>query len=468
MEITIPYHPRNWAKPVHEIFKRWFYLILHRRAGKSTFLVNHFQRAALDNDWERRRIKTLEPSITDEELQELLRGRNYGIVFPTYKQAKNVMWEMLKWYASPIPGIKPNESELSIKYPTGNKVGLYGADNPDSLRGIAFWGLGFDEYSQQPSNIFSEVLSKSLADHLGFAFFVGTVKGKNQLYRGYKIAQQNPDEYFTLWQDIDQSLKTEEGITIRLLRRALEDDRKMVERGLMTQEEFDQEWYLSVDAAIKGAYYSKYLADARKEGRIKLVPYDPAIPVYTVWDLGKGQAMSIGFWQRTGSEMHLIDYWEGLGEEGLPQAIKIVKEKPYVYGGHFAPHDIQVKELSTEKTRLETARALGINFNIVPRLSVDDGINAVKMMFPRLWINEKKCEIFIENISQYRQKWDESKGMFTPEPVHDFASHAADMLRYAAIVEKEMTNENYSLLDETRIRRQRQQIIKQKQKDYGF
>ena len=381
------------------------------------------------------------PRIVGEDLADLMRNRFYGLVFPTYSQAKLVAWEMLKFYAAPIPGIIKNEQELTMRYPNDARLRLFGADNPDALRGVPFWGLGFDEYSQQSPSIFSEVLSKSLADHLGFAVFSGTIKGKNQLYRTNEIAKTNPNEWDYIWQDIDRTLASEDGATIEMLRQSLADDRKLVAQGMMTQAEFDQEWYLSVEAAIKGAYYATEMAQARKENRIKLVPHDSSLPVHTVWDLGVGPALAVGFWQKVTTETRLIDYWEGSGSEGITEAIAHIQHQTYVYGSHFAPHDITARELSTGKSRIELAAQLGLKFEVVPNIPVDDGIDAAKRMWPRMWINELKCRFFLDAVGQYRREWEDNRGMFKEKPYHDWTSHASDMLRYAALVEEKMTNE---------------------------
>ncbi len=140
--------------------------MLHRRAGKTTAVINHHQRAATDDAWERSRLRHLQPDLTDAHLTELLRGRFYAHILPTYRQAKLTTWDMLKYYAAPIPGAKPNEAELSIDYPNGSKLQLFGSDKPDRLRGPAFSGVSFDEYGMHPPNVFSEVISKALADHL--------------------------------------------------------------------------------------------------------------------------------------------------------------------------------------------------------------------------------------------------------------------------------------------------------------
>lgn len=439
-EIRVPYRPRQWARRYHASFARFASLIMHRRAGKTTCVLNHHQRAATDDAWERARLRHLEPAFSDKDIAELLRNRNYGHVLPTLVQARSVAWAPLKFYASTIPGIQPNEQQMSITYPNGNIVRLFGADNPDALRGFAFSGVSFDEYSQQPPAIFSEVISKALADHLGYAAFVGTIKGKNQLWKTYQVAKADP-KWFALWQDVDASLATEDGATLIAIRRAMQDDRDLIEKGLMTQEEFDQEWYLSETAAIKGAYYGRYLAAAIKERRVGKVPYDPALKVHDVWDLGKGTNMAVGCFQRAGRAVHMIDYLQGSNNDAIPDLIRELQRRPYVFGKHLGPHDLRATDLGSGKTRLETAKALGWEFTIVPELSVDDGINAGRLLFPRLYIDEEKCAPFIQAIGEYREGWDDKRGIFTGLPVHDWASHPADMYRYAAVGEDLMTND---------------------------
>lgn len=439
--VTIPYSPRKWALPMHNSWKRWFVVVMHRRGGKTTSWLNHHQRAATDNAWETKRLRHLEPKFTDKEIQELLRERIYAHILPSLTQARTVAWEKLKYISSGIPGIKPSERDMSITYPSPkgslHLVRLFGADNIDALRGFPLSGLSLDEFSQHPPGIFGEVLSKSLADHLGYAGFLGTIKGKNQLYQAYEKAKSDP-AWFTLWQDVQVTLATEEGGTIKAIKRAMEDDLNLIANGLMTQEEYDQEWFLSPHAAIKGAYYSKQLALAHREGRIRHVPYDPALPVYDVWDLGKGPKMSVGMYQKFARQVSMIDYHEGQESDGIPDVIVELKRKPYVWGKHFAPHDIRATDLSTGKTRYETAANLGWKFDIVPDIGVDDGINAGRLLFARLWISEKPCAQFIEAIGQYRREWKEATGQFGDKPVHDWASHPADQYRYAAVVEDQM------------------------------
>jgi phage terminase large subunit len=125
-----------------------------------------------------------------------------------------------------------------------------------------------------------------------------------------------------------------------------------------------------------------------------------------------------GFYQGTMEERRMIDYWEGSNQDGIPQAIKALENKEYIYGKHFLPHDSKATDISTGKTRLQLVKSLKPtwSFEVVPSLSVDDGIERGKLFFNKLWIDEGKCQTFLDYIAQYRQEWDDNKGMSKRSP----------------------------------------------------
>ena len=429
LEVAIPYRPRNWAKRLHASLARWACLILHRRAGKKTAILNHHQRAALDDAWETRRLRSMLPHA---DLAPLLKRRVYWHVMPSYRQGKLTgAWDILKEISGPIHGVRTNEQEMLVVYPNGNKVQIIGADNPDSLRGPGLSGLSLDEYSQIPPNAFGEVLSKSLADHVGYCIFSGTIKGYDQLYKTHEAAKGS-HEWFALWQNVDDSIAAEEGGTVEAIQRAMADERKLVLDGLMTQAEFDQEWYLSPEAAIQGAFYGDQLKLARDTGRVGRVPYDPALPVDTDWDLGI-DAMAVWFTQsERGGSIRVIDYLEDVGG-GLEVVIKAVKAKPYTYGQHWGPHDLEVREISSGLTRRQAAKSHGIDFHVTPKIAVEDGITAVQLLLARCWFDDERCKAGLDALRHYRRTWNQRLGCFTAVPVHDWASHGSDAFRGLAV-----------------------------------
>ena len=207
----------------------------------------------------------------------------------------------------------------------------------------------------------------------------------------------------------------------------------------------DYEAYLNVwegkcRSIIEGAIYRKEIEKAEREFRITNVPYDQTLKVHTAWDLGVGDATAIWFYQKVGKEVRLIDYHEASGE-GLPYYVQVLRDsgkianvdKGYIYGEHFAPHDIAVREFSTGTSRIDTAASLGIDFVTVRNDSLEDGIHATRMMFDRFWFDREKCRAGLKALRSYRWERNEKLNEFKPRPVHNWASHGADALRYLAV-----------------------------------
>ncbi len=347
----------------------------------------------------------------------------------------------MKSYARGIPKVQFNEQELRVDYPNGSRVRLYGADNPDSLRGIALWGVVFDEYSQQPSNIFGEIISKALADHYGYAIWIGTVKGKNHLYQTYENARKNKTEWFSLWQDIAKTLSSEQGETIDNLRNALQDDKKLVEQGIMTEEEYEQEWFLSVTASVKGAVYAKEWSALVSNGRLKRIDYDPNLETYSAWDFGIGDATAIGIFQIAKGlkwEPRLIDYYEN-NNQALDHYIEWLKKKPYKLSMSYGDPSGQNRQLNTGRSVFEdlnsqrTTNMLGYPIRMFARRANNiDKMNVAKRVLSTLWVDER-CEKFINAITHYHFKWDDTRGEFTKEAYHDWSSHGSKMLEYFSV-----------------------------------
>jgi hypothetical protein len=242
------------------------------------------------------------------------------------------------------------------------------------------------------------------------------------LYDLKVMAENNPDEWYF------QELKASQTDILP----ADELDRL---KKLMPANEYDQEMECSFDAAVSGAYYAKELTKADADGRITNVPHEPVLEVHTAWDLGMADSTSIVFWQQTNAgEIRLIDYYEASGH-GLDHYVRVLKDRDYTYGKHYAPHDIQVRELGTGKSRLEVARSLGLVFQLAPNISILDGINAVRAMLPKCYIDKTKCQTLIESLRLYREKKDDKRNV-SLGPLHDWTSHAADCVRYMAVSQK--------------------------------
>lgn len=198
------------------------------------------------------------------------------------------------------------------------------------------------------------------------------------------------------------------------------------------------------DAVSEGTFYGENIGLMEQNGQIGVYPYDRSLKVHTVWDLGVGKNMKVGFFQRDTitNRTRMIDHLEGEGSEGLPELIAKVSKKPYVFGKNFGPHDLETTDIGSGQTRLKTAQMLGFRFSVVADHSIEDGIDAVSLWLDRLFINKETCKSWIKSMRGYSREWDEKRGMFKDEPLHDWASHDADLSRYAAMSEKYMVNDN--------------------------
>lgn len=400
LEVEIPYKPRPLQREMHRGLDahRFGAVVAHRRFGKSVCSVNQLIKGALTCTRERPR---------------------FGYLAPTFRMAKQIVWDYAMYYSAGIPGAKPNQSELRIDYPNGSRLQLFGADAPDSLRGVYFDGVVLDEFGLMPPKTFSEVIRPTLSDRLGWALFVGTPAGKNQFYDVCQNAKNDPDWFFAEYK------ASETGII---------DERELASaRRDMTEDEYLQEYECSFDAAIKGAIYAKELAIAREEGRVSVVPVDPILSVDTTWDIGMKDAMAIWFTQSArGGELRVVDYYEASGE-GLPHYIGVLRQKGYLYGEHWAPHDILVRELSSGRSRFEVAESLGLKFSITPNIALHDGIHAARMLMPLCWFDAKRCEAGLEALKHYRWDYNSRLNEFKATPLHDWSSHGADAFRYVAV-----------------------------------
>ena len=211
-----------------------------------------------------------------------------------------------------------------------------------------------------------------------------------------------------------------------------------------------------------GPYYGKELKVLEDQGRITKVELDRTFPVFTAWDLGYHDDTAIWFYQVTHTEIHVIDFYSGSGL-AIEDYASAVKSKPYKYGRHYLPHDARAKTLASGgKSVIEQlAMHLGIsNLAIVPSLSVQDGIQAARVMLPKVWFDKENCEDAVELLKQYQREWDEDKKTFRDKPRHDYTSHAADGFRMLAVSWKENKAKEKEVPDIFAIKGEKTGIIK--------
>lgn len=208
--------------------------------------------------------------------------------------------------------------------------------------------------------------------------------------------------------------------------------KKYLTQSLDMKREYPSTPEESFATANEGLYYGALMTRARSEGRIRKVYHEEKTSVYTAWDLGFSDSTVIWFFQVCGQEIHLLEYYEDSGKP-LTHYLKHLKDKPYSYGKHFVPHDAAIHEYSSGASRVEVARSHGIEFTVTPKLTVIEGIDAVRNILNRCWFDEEKCSVGIRMLESYKRGWDDKNGCWKNDPVHNEASHGADAFRMLAI-----------------------------------
>lgn len=418
-EVTLPnnWRPRDYQMDAWSALERGIkraLLVWHRRAGKDDVCLH----------W--------------AATQAIQRAGNYWHMLPQYEQARKSVWQAVNPHTGKrrideaFPAAirkRTREDQMMIEFVNGSTWQLVGSDNYNSLVGSPPVGVTASEWALADPSAWG-YLSPILRENGGWAVFISTPRGRNHLCKMFEGFRNDPEWFVERKGIYETKALTPEQIEASL-REYVSTYGEDHGRAM-----FAQEYECSFDAAIVGAYYARELERAERDGRIVDVPIDPAMPVNTVWDLGINDSTSIIFWQALrGGVIRIVDYYESAGY-GLDHYANILRQRGYNYGKHYGPHDLEVRELGTGKSRIEIAASLGIPFSMVPNMRVEDGINAARMILPRCWFDQRKTTRLRECLSQYREKHDEKRGI-SLGPLHDWTSHAADAFRYLSLVANE-------------------------------
>jgi hypothetical protein len=404
--IKLKYRPREVFEDFHKRKERWAVLVAHRRCGKTVACINE---------------------LIVKALLENKKDAQYAYIAPYYAQSKSIAWQYLLKFSEPFR-TNQNQSELWIELFNKARIRLFGADNPDALRGLYLDGVILDEYADMKPSVWGSVLRPLLSDRLGWAVFIGTPKGHNAFY------------------DVFSNAEKQENWFVRVLRasqtKLLADAELKDAFGSMTPDQYLQEFECSFEAAIVGAYYGKEMRNLTDESRITTVEYDPLFPCHTSWDLGYSDDTAIFWFQAVHGEIRVLDYHSSNGEN-IDYYTNLIKSKQlefgYKYGTHWLPHDARAKTLSSGGKSVIEQIATKIpieTLKIVPNLSLQDGIQASRMALQRAWF-DTKCQEGIECLRQYQREYDEDKKVFRDKPRHDWTSHGADAWRYLSIAYRE-------------------------------
>jgi phage terminase large subunit len=438
--ITIP---NNWQPRKYQI-KMWAALergikrvieIAHRRWGKDDVAL-HWAAVAMTQ-----------------------RAGTYWHMLPEAAQARKAIWDAINPHtgkrrideAFPIEiwDIR-REHEMFLKSTSLNSTWqVVGSDNFNSLIGSPPIGVVFSEWALANPAAWA-YLAPILEENGGWAIFITTSRGKNHAYRMYKMGINDP-----AWHSELQTVEDTQAISLERVEAARKEY-----HALYDQEAGDaliqQEYYCDFEAPVIGSIYGKYIAKARKEGRIRNGLYDPELEVFTAWDLGYDDATAIWFWQLAKNEIRLIDYYEAHGQnidhyvshmigyeiivtkrdDSSGKILKWTKgakieraahREKYRYGKHYAPHDAANKLLAAGgRSIVVQAFELGVKLHVVAATSQQNGIAAARKALEITYIDEERCEEGLEGLIQYQFEWDDKNKIFKSTPLHNWASHPSD------------------------------------------
>jgi phage terminase large subunit len=437
-QIQLPhlYKRRDYQIPFWKAFHSGKYKILvivwHRRAGKDMTCWN----AAIE--------RTAEEPMTCK------------YAFPTNDMARDNLWESYTNDNLRFTDFVPkqlrkrrnkaddglNDSLKRIEMITGGSIRVISAHKPGRLRGGNSKLFVLSEFqAMDPSTI--DIIMPIIEANGGMLVINMTANGDGAA-KGMMEAWENDPEVWTQTLTVEDTPVFTATQMVRIRRQTVAN---FIARGQSEEEAnafVDQEYYCSWDSPVVGSYFGAAMRRAEDEGRLTRVPYEQQLPVHTYWDLGVDDSMSIWFVQLHNREIRMIDYYESSGE-GFAHYARMLngqlegfeRMKYYVYGKHYAPHDIKVRNMGEDaKTRLDVAAGVGIKFETVKRVAhKEDGIEAIRTILSRCWFDKDKCWRGIGALKGYKKEWNDKLMVYKDTPVHDWTSHGTDAFQTMALTD---------------------------------
>lgn len=408
-----PYQRRLWQALVHDgksICANW-----HRRSGKDEVLLNALA------------VKALQ------------RPASFAYMFPEISHARRSMWQAVnphtgrrritEAFPTEIIDGQPNETEMRIKLVNGSSIIFFGSDQYDRLVGASLAGIVSSEHALAHPSAYA-FFSPMLRENGGFFAAISTPRGRNHFHGMCQFAQNSSNWFAESLSAIDTGALTPEQLE--------EAKQEYIDLYGLDQGEafFNQEYMVSFSAAILGAYFAREMQIVRSEGRIDpdLAPIDA--PVHRAWDLGVRDDTSIWWFQVVGTQVFILDCYtaSGAGVEHYAEVIRArAEEHEWQDGIDFVPHDARVREWGTGRTRVEAMLSLGLNPQVVPMASFQDGIQAARQTLARCVFHARCEEVGIAALEQYRREWDDEKKAFKATDVHDWTSHLSSAFRYLSL-----------------------------------
>ena len=388
--------------------------VIHRRAGKDVFCVEA---------WVLRGLKRIGTHV---------------YLFPLHKQARSVIWQGMDFdgipFMSSIPDAlvsKKNEARMEIELFNGSKLVLAGSNNYDGLMGTNPISIIYSEFSLH-NPLARQYLNPILVQNKGLEILQFTPRGMNHGYEVFNQVKDLPD-YHVEHLNVEQTFK-HDGITPIISK---EDIQRAKDLG-MSEEMIRQEFYVDFQVGNLGAYYTREVSDMEREGRVCTLRPNPSLPLHSIWDLGGTDATAGLLFQIDGRYinglMQLHDTGRGL-KYYLDMAERYRQSVGCAWGNHWMPHDVRQEHQGWEHTesRITQARAAGWMLQVVPKVNFEDGIEAVRYMFPRLRLDKNNCALTYRALREYQRAYKENQGIFSKKPLDNWAVHIADEIRYLAV-----------------------------------
>lgn len=422
IELPNGWTPRPYQRPLWDYLEKGGRRAIgawHRRAGKDDVLLHRTAVAAFE------------------------RPATYWTALPEYAQARKALWAAVNPHTGKrrideaFPHIlraTTNEQEMFIRFKSGSTWQLVGSDRYNSLVGAGVAGVTFSEFALANPSAWGYI-RPMLEENNGWAAFISTPRGRNHFKSLLDMAKANPSWFAETLSIYDTGALSQDQID-----ESLQEYIALYGED-MGRAQFEQEYEVSFNAAILGAFYAREMSTLRKEQRISRIEADPERPVHRAWDIGVKDDTSIWWFQVVGTQIFILDCYSqsGVGVDHFAEVVEQRRtEYGWVDGTDFVPHDAKVKEWGTGRTRVETMQGLGLHPQVVPLAGKLDGINAARKTLARAVFHPRCEEQGISALEQYRREWDDDKKTFKASEVHDWSSHLADAFRYMAMAWRDL------------------------------
>lgn len=405
--------------------------VVHRRAGKSTGVFKTF----------------FLPWMLEE------RG-TYHHAFPTLAQGKKAIWsgqgrttrdveEQAISYLELFPKelwYKKNNQDMSLELVNGSVyqlVGVRGQDGTsDHLLGLNTAGVVADECKDWKDGIIDEIFSPMLGQNGGPLFRIGTAGDENEFYEALLFNQRKGevDTRHRAW------ILTVDDTYYHDGERIISEEyiQKQIEKGV-DRATIDAHYYCKFGAAQSGAFYRTQMDRSREEKRICRVPYNPAFPVYSFWDLGVASRSAVAtnaVWDAQFPDentINLINYEQDPHLALWEFMVRRKKNLEYVTTKHYFPWDGNSPE-STGMTKIEFCRHMGVidDIEVIKRnASKQEGIDLTKSIFLKFYFDEVNSKYGITCLKNYSKGVVSATGEFV-DPKKSPYNHGADAIRTLA------------------------------------